>query len=525
MLDTKAINSAAARNTTTRDTVNTITFEQCLGEVRERLGAAIETMVNNAKYTPEVYNQITEETIKAYVAEVRPSVDGYVDIYKGPELNRLENALLATCLGYSVIDEAMHSPDVSEIQINDFNTIRIERGGKNTLLRDPKTHEPISFTSRESYRTFIDQLLMEDGKKLTETLAIIDSITRDGYRVNVIGDTATVPDRSGHHMYKPINCTIRKQPEVKFTAQGLVESGTMSQEISAFLEILPRIPASAAIVGATGAGKTVILQLLADNTPSNTRISAMGYPAELRLRHRDSNGHITNNVVHLEAREYTGGGDAPREFPTIANVNAANLRLTPELLIIEEIRRKEEFAFWVSAGNTGHTTYTSLHSRDAKQAATRIVVEYLAANPALTKDVVVEIIAGFLKFIIVQRKQPDGTRKIVEIAEICGWELLQGTAQLKMNMLFKYERDEETDWDDSVELTDEYLHREVIGKHYRVGAISREVQDMLRAAGFPKKTYEFLSKPLQMKDGKVIPEVCTYTYKPVFKRSGVVTSV
>ena len=521
MIGTQDINSAAARNSVVlANTADMITFEQCKEDVRKKLSDAIAKMVNDRTYKPEAYSQVTVETIEKYVNEVQPAVAGYVkDGVK--QLSILTKALKDACVGYDVLEEVMHADNVSEIQINDYNTIRVERNGKNQLLTNPTTGKPVTFGSMDNYRNFINQLLMEDNKKVTETQAIIDSITKDGYRVNVIGETATVPDRSGDFKHKPINCTIRRQPESKFSGEDLVKNHTMSNEIHQLFEIIPRITASTFIVGATGSGKTVLLQLLADNTPAGTRISAMGYPAELKLRKRDASGVIVNNVVHLEAREWTGDGEAPREFPNIANVNAANLRLTPELMIFEEIRRKEEFAFCASAGNTGHTFYTTFHAKNCRQAATRVVVEYLAANPALTKDVVVEIVAGFLKFIIVQKKMPDGTRKVIEIAEVCGWELNEGTAQLKLNMLFKFVREDDDNESAPDVITDEYLRRTVVGNHYRVGCLSEEAIDLLRDAGFPKKSYALFVKPLQKdSNGKDIPELGSYEYKPLMGQKG-----
>lgn len=224
MIRTQEINSAAALSVSTLDSADKITFDQCKNIIRDMLGKAIDTLVNSGSYNPDVYNNVTKKTIEDFIAQTPPAVVGFIDTAGKVEVNKLQKALMDSCLGYDVLDSVMHDDRVSEIQINDFNSIRVERSGHNEPLMDPVTGEPVSFGTRKNYRNFIDQLLMEDGKKLTETEAIIDSITKDGYRVNVIGDSATVPDRDGAYKYKPIYCTIRKQPAVKFTPDQLVKT-------------------------------------------------------------------------------------------------------------------------------------------------------------------------------------------------------------------------------------------------------------------------------------------------------------
>lgn len=499
-----------------------IEYKQAKSAVRDKVSALIEESSKKNSYRPKDYNLFVVDAIEKYVSE-SPKVEGFISESGQLEIERLKKALIADFMQHGKLQSALDSEEISEIQINDYNSIWVEKNGEREPYVDSTTGNRIIFTDREEYEHFVGGILLEDNKKLTSTDALIDAITSDGYRVAVQGDSATVADKEGEHKYKPICMTVRKQRTRNFTTQELVESGGMSNNMGRLLEMIPLAKLTTFIGGPTGSGKTVILQTLSDNCPDDMRIAALGNPAELKLRRRylsgPNKGAIRNNVVHLEAKEWHNSEKAPKEFPTIENCARANLRLTPDVVIYEEIRSKEEFEFTADAAQTGHFFLTSLHAKNVSGLLSRYVTMYISATQGIDRNTATDILAEFLSLVIIRKKMPDNTRKITEICEICGAKYDEGGNRVfDVNPIYTFIREKDKVVKSSTgAISRSSLKRAVKGRHYRVGSISEKLQQDLFDAGFDEETIEFLSRPLQKDSyGKIIPEPESYEYSPLF---------
>lgn len=498
-----------------------ISYKQAKSAVRDEVSRLIEECSKKKSYTSKDYDYYVREAIDNYI-QSSPKVDGFISENGSVEIERLKSALVADFIMHGKLQPALDSNEISEIQINDYNSIWVEKNGEREPYIDSTTGKRIMLPDREEYEHFVGGLLLEDNKKLTASSSIIDAITKDGYRVSVQGSGATVSDKDSENNYKPICVTIRKQREQKFTSKELVESKCMGNNMSKLLELIPVGKLTSFIGGPTGSGKTVILQVLADNCPDDMRIAALGNPAELSLRRRFKSGEyegvIQNNVVHLEAKEWHSTDKAPKEFPTIENCARTNLRLTPDVVIYEEIRSKEEFEFTADAAQTGHFFLTSLHADSVEGLLSRYITQYIAATQGIDRNTAVDIIASFLRLVIIRKKMPDHTRKITEICEITGAKYDEGGNRVfDVNPLFSFIRDKEVLGKNSMgQISRKSLSREVKGNHYRVGTISDKLKNTLLDAGFDEESISFLSKPLEVVDGKVVPEVDNYIYNPLF---------
>lgn len=499
-----------------------IEYKQAKSSVRDRVSSLIEESSKKNNYKPKDYDLFVTEAINNYISEL-PKVEGFVSIDGQLETERLRKTLIADFMQHGKLQSALDSDEISEIQINDYNSIWVEKNGNREPYIDSTTGERIVFADREEYEHFVNGLLLEDNKKLTTNDALIDAITKDGYRVAVQGDSSTVADKDGEHKYKPICVTIRKQRARNFTTQELVESRGMSNNMGRLLEMIPLAKLTTFIGGPTGSGKTVILQALADNCPDDMRIAALGNPAELKLRRRylsgNNKGTIRNNVVHLEAKEWYGSDKSPKEFPTIENCARANLRLTPDVIIYEEIRSKEEFEFTADAAQTGHFFLTSLHAKNVSGMLSRYVTMYISATQGIDRNTAVDILAEFLTLVIIRKKMPDNTRKITEVCEICGAKYDEGGNRVfDVNPIYSFIREKDVvQKTESGAISRKSLTRAVKGQHYRVGSISKGLQQDLFDAGFDEETIAFLARPLQKdSEGNPIPEPESYEYSPLF---------
>ena len=527
------IRESMAKNSHTNNSVRkvsgVINYKQAKANVRDIIATLIDNNMGNRDLNPKSFMGYTKEAINDFI-DTSPEVEGFVNNDGSLELERLRTHLIADFIQHGKLQPALDSNDISEIQINDFNSIWVEKNGVKEPYIDSATGQRVKFSDVEEYSHFVNQLLMEDTKKITSEDALIDAITLDGFRVAAQGSGATVADKEGKYKHKPTCVTIRKQRDKKFTAKELVESQCMSNNMGKLLEIIPSAKLTSFIGGATGSGKTVILQVLADNCPDDMRVAALGNPAELKLRRRQTYGEdegvILNNVVHLEAREYASLDKAPREFPTIDNCNRALLRMTPEVEIVEEVRSRDEVEFVVDAAQTGHFFLTSFHAESVTGLLSRFVSLYIAQTQGIDRNSAVDIIADFLKIVVIREKMPDSTRKITEICEIDGAYYDEGgVRQFRIRPLYKYIRNTEVlAKTASGSISRSALKRKVVGRHYRVGTISCNLKKELIDAGFDEEIIQFLTKPLQLatkeEGGRqiqvYIPEPEDYVFNPLF---------
>lgn len=527
MIDSKALANLTVSNKANTEYQTALTLEACENIVRQRISSAIdeELSKNPDVVIRKVFLSVTRGAIEQYIRDVKPLVEGFINEDGTPQLKKLQENLIHNFTGYGPIQEAMDSPTVTEIQINDYDSIFIEEHGilkrytKSIKVGSQDKIVPVSFGSRAKYAQWVNKLLMEDNKKLTEQIAVVDAITSSGIRVNVVSDKATVSDKYGQRKYSPINVTLRKQPEYKFTTEALINNKTMSKGIARLLELIPNSKLSTFVIGATGSGKTVLVNIITDNIPNETRVFAVGNPAELRLRRRDpQTGMLLNNIIHTQATPWVGDlKQCPKEYPDTLNLIGAAMRVTPEIAIMEEMRFFTEFERFSSLATSGHCVISTFHGKSAAAAIDRYLAELQSANPALTRETICSTIAGFLKFIIVQQKQRDGTRKVKEVVEVVGTTVdAIGNKTLALNYLYKFIEEKPSETVKTMKKDANYLKRPVIGSHYRVGCISEDSVEAFIAAGFTESDYGFLTAPLPTdENGNPVPERDEYEFDPI----------
>lgn len=476
-----------------------VSFTEARAQILEMVQALRQTRDSRERYSIDQYKIDIQDCIDKFMETKKNLlVEGFFTELRTGEvkkdMERLKIQLVDSFIGRSVLSEPFKSDKVDEIQVNEFDSVWVETGGKK-ILTDYK------FENQEAYQAFVERLLQESGKKMNDLDVIHDAITYEGYRLNVIGPGAAVADKSGPRkgMFTTY-LTVRKQPEKKFTCNELIESGTFSRGIARMMEIIPIAKTPTIIAGATGSGKTVDIQIIQDNCPDNMRIFITGNPSELRPRRRDASGRLINNVVQAEEREYLGDGTPSNMFPTPRNLNRAALRLTPDLIIKEEIRSPEEFIDFASTAETGHFGMTSLHSGTVYGVLNRYVTEYLRAASNVDRLTVMTIVAEFLKFVIIQTKMPDKSRKITEFAEIKGIKYVDGVPEFDVNMLYRFKRvgSQQSEEKSKGSVSYDFMMRKVHGYHERCGFLSKEMHDFLiNNTGFTESQIEFIAKPLE----------------------------
>ena len=309
------------------------------------------------------------------------------------EKSRLIRELADRILGLGPLEALLHDSSVTEIMVNDFNKIFVERDG---LL----VESDLTFDDRADLLRVIERIVSTVGRRIDESSPLVDARLLDGSRVNaVIPPLATLGP----------SLTIRKFSEKPLLAEDLLRYGTCTGEMMDFIRAAVVSRLNVLVAGGTGSGKTTTLNALASFIPVGERVVTIEDTAELRLSQP--------NWVALEARPANVEGRG--EF-TIRDLVKNSLRMRPNRIIVGEVRAGEALDM-LQAMNTGHDgSLTTVHANSPRDAVSRLATMVLMSGMELPLRAVLEQIASALDIIVYQARLADGTRKITGVSEIVG---------------------------------------------------------------------------------------------------------
>jgi len=321
----------------------------------------------------------------------------------------LEKAVMDEVAGYGPIQSLLEDETVTEIMVNGPKQVYIERDGHLQLTE-------CTFEDDAHVMRTIEKIIAPLGRRLDESMPMVDARLPDGSRVNAIIPPLAVRGPC---------LTIRKFPHNPLTPDDLVKLGTLSEEMRAFLAGCVEARLNIMVSGGTGSGKTTTLNVLSSFIPDDERIVTIEDAAELQL-HQD-------HVVTLESRppNVEGKGEI-----TIRQLVRNSLRMRPDRIIIGECRGAEALDM-LQAMNTGHDgSLSTLHANSPRDALSRLETMVLMAGTELPSRAIREQIASALDLIVHQSRLRDGSRKIVAITEV---QRMEGE-QIVLQDIFVYQR-------------------------------------------------------------------------------------
>jgi pilus assembly protein CpaF len=316
-------------------------------------------------------------------------------ILSKPERMRLFDQIAAEILGYGPMQPLLEDDTITEIMVNGYKNLYIERGGK--IFR-----VPITFEDDDHVMRIIERIVAPLGRRVDESSPYVDARLPDGSRVN-----AVIPPVS---LVGPV-LTIRKFSKNPIQMDKLIEFGTITPEAVTFLKACVEGKVNIVISGGTGTGKTTLLNILSGYIPADERIITIENAAELQLRQE--------HVVTLESRpaNIEGKGEI-----TIRHLVVNALRMRPDRIVVGEIR-DEAALDMLQAMNTGHDgSMTTAHSNSPRDTISRIETMVLMAGMELPVRAIREQISAALELVVHQERMRDGSRKIVNITEVAGME-------------------------------------------------------------------------------------------------------
>jgi pilus assembly protein CpaF len=322
-----------------------------------------------------------------------------LDEEEGP-LSAQEKLLIVRQIGDSVLglgplEPFVRDPDVTEIMVNNWDTIYVERAGK-LYWTGTKFHD------EQQLRRTIDKIVGKVGRRVDESSPYVDARLPDGSRVNAVIPPLAIDGPA---------LTIRKFAADPYQADDLIEFGTMTSPVAKFLEACVRGRINILVAGGTGAGKTTTLNVVSSFIPDDERILTIEDAAELKLQQP--------HVVRLESRppNIEGKGQV-----TIRDLVRNSLRMRPDRIVVGEVRGAEALDM-LQAMNTGHDgSISTIHCNSPRDALSRLETITMMAGMELSNKAIREQIASALQLIVYQQRLKDGTRRFTHVTEVAGME-------------------------------------------------------------------------------------------------------
>lgn len=321
------------------------------------------------------------------------------------------NAVYESIRGLGVLGQIIGDPDITEVMINGYDNIFIEKSGRLTKMSD-------TFESQQELETVIAKFVSQAGRAVNESEPIVDTRLADGSRVNVV-----IPPVA---LNGPI-VTIRRFSKETMTIEKLISYGSLTPEVAQTLQLLVESKYNIFVSGGTGSGKTTFLNALSNYIPRDERIITIEDSAELQIKHID-------NLVRLETRN--AGPDGTGAI-TIRDLIKSALRMRPDRIIVGEVRGAEALDM-LQAMNTGHDGSLSTgHANSTFDMLSRLETMVLQGAAALPLEAIRQQIGSAVDIIIHLSRLRDKSRKTMEIVEVLGYD--PDTRQYRLNPLYRFE--------------------------------------------------------------------------------------
>lgn len=320
---------------------------------------------------------------------------------------RFTSELLDEILGLGPLEVLMRDPAVTEIMVNAFDKIFIEQKGKLTLTK-------YKFRNNEQVVQVIKRIVAPLGRRIDESVPLVDARLKDGSRVNAIIAPLAV---SGPTL------TIRRFSSKPFGPEDYYRFGTISPECMEFIKKCVKIRKNIIVCGGTGTGKTTFLNAISGYISNNERIITVEDTAELRLQQP--------HWVSLESRPPNVEG---KGAITIQDLVKNCLRMRPDRIVVGECRGGEALDM-LQAMNTGHEgSLTTIHANTPRDGLSRLEAMCMQTGADLPIFAIREMISSAVNMIVQLSRFSDGSRKVTYITEMHG----QKNNEIQSTDLFRY---------------------------------------------------------------------------------------
>jgi pilus assembly protein CpaF len=361
-----------------------------LASLRERVHYQVVETLNKRD---EKHTTGTNETETRAIIET--ALEQHASSMARPERNRIAVEIYDSIRGLGPLEKLLADETVSEIMVNGAKQVYVERKGK--LMQSD-----VTFYDNEQLLNVIDRIVSPLGRHIDEANPMVDARLPDGSRVNAVIAPLSL---------KGPLLTIRKFSKRPLSIDDLINYGSLTIKMAAFLEACVKGRLNMVVSGGTGSGKTTLLNVLSAFIPYDERIISIEDAAEIQLQQQ--------HVLTLEARPANLEGTG---MISIRDLVRNALRMRPDRIIVGEVRGGEALDM-LQAMNTGHDgSLTTGHANSTRDMLARLETMVLMAGMNLPVSAIRQQIASAIDIIVQQSRMRDGSRKITGISEVTGME-------------------------------------------------------------------------------------------------------
>jgi pilus assembly protein CpaF len=355
-------------------------------------------------------SSIPKERVRAEIGQV---VERLVEDERVPmtavEQNKMIEEILDEVLGLGPLEPLLKEPSISDILVNRYNKVFIERNGK-------LSETQVRFKDDGHLLHIIEKIVSQVGRRIDEAQPIVDARLEDGSRVNAI-----IPPLA---LDGPC-LSIRRFGRHVITHEEMLQFKTATASMLRFLAGCVAAKTTVLISGGTGSGKTTMLNALSRFIPGEERIITIEDTAELQLQQR--------HVVKFETRPPNlnkEGGINQRQLLRTA------LRMRPDRIIVGECRGAEALDM-LQAMNTGvEGSMSTVHANSPRDAFSRLETMVMMADLEIPTRVILHQLASAIRIVVQVARLQDGSRKILSISEVLGVK----DDRIDMQEIFTFER-------------------------------------------------------------------------------------
>lgn len=390
------------------------TKEELRLSVKEKVHKQLIIELNNKKIdiNNDSDNPEKQKKIKVLVEETAAQIlSSFGDIgFNRQESQEIVGEILDDALGLGPLEKILRDKTITEIMVNKKDQIYVEKKGK-LVLSDQV------FNSDEQVIQVIRRIIAPLGRRIDESVPLVDARLQDGSRVNAIIPPLAVQG--------PM-ITIRRFPDKVFDYKDLMNFGSINQGMVDFLRACVICEKNIIVSGGTGSGKTTLLNMLSSFIPSDERIITVEDVAELRMQ-QEHVGRLESRPPNIE-----GKGEI-----TIRELVKNTLRMRPDRIVVGECRGGEALDM-LQAMNTGHDgSLTTIHANSPFDMIGRLEAMVLMSGSELPIKVIRGYIASAVNFVVQISRLQDGSRKVVAITEVLDMDEKDGTIGMQDIFLFK----------------------------------------------------------------------------------------
>ena len=360
---------------------------------------------------PAMSSEDERQFARAVVSRV---LDGYareeVTAGRRPPSHEEETALAegvhAALFGVGRLQPLLDDPMVENIDINGFDNVFIgyadgrEERGQAVADSDDELIELVQVLGAYSGLT---------SRPFDTANPQLDIRLPDGSRLSAVMGVCQRPSLS-----------IRRARISRASLDMLVEFGTMSPELAAFLSAAVRARKNLMIAGATNAGKTTLLRALSNEIEPVERLVTVERALELGLGEFED---LHPNVVAFEERLPNSEGSGAIQMSELVR---RSLRMNPSRVIVGEVLGDEIVTMLnaMSQGNDG--SLSTIHANSSLEVFNRICTYAIQSVERLPSDATMMLIAGAIDFVVFIERRNDFSaggklrRMVTSVREVNG---------------------------------------------------------------------------------------------------------